>query len=211
MAKRNGTGYGSSNVQVSQSRLRPAVPKIGELATGLAAPSEPVVNAAASAAATALRETGDSAAASLLGSLGGLARAAKDRGLRVLEGLGLKGTPPEVLAPYLADAEAFSISEITRLSAEAGRGVCGPMPASMVQSAALELAGSRAAFAAGNVLLGSRLAAASRANLLSAFDLCCKQARERPATPADNPTPWFTTSDDPRALHSPAPPKEREP
>ena len=61
------------------------------------------------------------------------------------------------------------------------------MPASMVQSAALELAGSRAAFASGNVLLGSRLAGASRANLLCAFDLCVKQAEERKGATPNNP------------------------
>jgi hypothetical protein len=100
--------------------------------------------------------------------------------LRVLEGLGLKDTPPATLAPYLADAEAFALSEIRRLAAEVGGGECGPMPSSMVQSAALELAGSRAAFAAGDVLTGSRLAAASRQNLLAAFELCAKAVPKKP-------------------------------
>jgi len=59
-------------------------------------------------------------------------------------------------------------------------GCAGQCRAAWVQSAALELAGSRAAFAQGDVLLGSKLAGASRANLLCAFDLCCKQAHERP-------------------------------
>jgi hypothetical protein len=54
------------------------------------------------------------------------------------------------------------------------------MPASMVQSAALELAGSRAAFADGDTLTGSKLASASRQNLLGAFELCARQAKARP-------------------------------
>ena len=185
MARRNG----SRLVQQSQGRLRPVVPRADELAEGLPDESGSDDSAKAAVLAQVQRQpdgtVADPQSAALLGALGGLRRAERERGLRALEGLGLKGAAPEFLAPYLADAEAFALSEIARLSAEAGRGVCGPMPASMVQSAALELAGSRAAFAMGNVLLGSRLAGASRANLLCAFDLCVKQAIERPKNPQD--------------------------
>ena len=53
----------------------------------------------------------------------------------------------------------------------------------MVQSAALQLAGSRCAFDRGELLLGSRLADASRANLASARDECARAAR--PTTQAN--------------------------
>jgi len=73
-----------------------------------------------------LRERGDTTAAAELGRLGGLAKAARDRGLRALDGLGLKGTPPDVLAPYLSDAEAFAENETRRFAAEVGAGFCSP-------------------------------------------------------------------------------------
>jgi len=185
MTKRNATG----TTQVSHGRRRVNVPRIDELAASVPAPSGTADSARAAVLAQVQRApsgtVADPQSAALLGQLGGLAKAARDRGLRALEGLGLKGAAPEILAGYLADAEAFAVSEISRLALEAGRGVCGPMPSSMVQSAALELAGSRAAFAMGDVLGGSKLAGASRANLLCAFDLCVKQAHERPQNPQD--------------------------
>lgn len=172
MALRSGHGNGRGTPHVE-------VLPVNELPTGVPSTSATAPSAAASAAGAALR-SGDATAASTLGRLGGLAKAAQDRGLRVLEGLGLRGVPDATLAPYLADAEAFAMSEIRRLAAEVGGGECGPMPSSMVQSAALELAGSRAAFAAGDVLTGSKLAAASRQNLLAAFELASRLAKARP-------------------------------
>ncbi len=188
MALRRGHGNGRGTPRVE-------VLPIDELPGGVAATSVAAPNGTASAAATALRSSGDTAAAATLGRLGGLAKAARDRGLRVLDGLGLRGVPNETLAPYLADAEAFALSEVRRLAAEVGGGECGPMPSSMVQSAALELAGSRAAFAAGNTLLGSRLAASSRQNLLGAFELCARLAKSRPTDPADD---WVSRMCPPR-------------
>ena len=172
----HGTGKGQPRIEVLPA---------DELPSGLPAPSAVPVSAAAKAASAALRTTGDTLAAKELGRLGGLAKAARDRGLRVLDGLGLHGLPPENLAPYLADAEAFALSEVSRLALEVGGGTCGPMPASMVQSAALELAGSRAAFAVGDTLGGSKLASARRQNLLGAFELCARQAKARPVDPMD--------------------------
>lgn len=179
MAWRNGHGSGKGAPRVE-------VLPVDELPSGVASPGVTMTNGTASAAGAALRGSGDTVAASELGRLGGLAKAARDRGLRVLDGLGLRGTPHESLAPYLADAEAFALSEIRRLAAEVGGGECGPMPSSMVQSAALELAGSRAAFAAGNTILGSRLATSSRQNLLGAFELCARLAKARPQA-----KPWW--------------------
>lgn len=113
---------------------------------------------------------------------GGLARAAKARQLRVLEGLGLRGAQPKVLRPFLEDAEQFAKYETERLARTVGGGVCEGAPASFVQSAALETAGSRAAFAKGDMVLGSRLAAAARQNLLAAHELCAREAQARAAT-----------------------------
>lgn len=167
-------------VQRSQGRLRPMVPRADELPPGVAASSDTADTAAASEAATALRKTGDTVAAALLGSLGGRAKAARDKGLRVLDGLGLRGIPTEFLAPYLADAEAFAILKVSQLAAEVGGGTCGVGPSSIIQTAALQLAGSRAAFATGDLITGSRLGDASRANLLSAHELAAKEAAARP-------------------------------
>jgi len=182
-------------VQRSQGKRRPQCPRVDELPLGVPSASAELVSASASAAGAALRAGGDTAAAAELGRLGGLAKAAQDRGLRVLEGLGLKGVAPANLAPYLADAEAFAEAEIARLAAEVGGGVCGPMPASMVQSAALELAGSRAAYAAGDTSKGSRFAAASRQNCLSAREMCAldAQARKR-ANPESSVPAWVKES-----------------
>src|SRR4051812_11251993 len=111
---------------------------------------------------------------------GALARWAKARQLRALEGLGLRGAAPAALSPYLEDAEQFAKRETERLAVTVGGGVCEGAPASMIQSAALQLAGSRAAFASGDTALGSRLANDSRQNLLAAFELCSREAAARP-------------------------------
>ena len=161
----------------SQCRRRYRVPKAGALPQGMASPGVGPGNAAASAAGAALRAGGDTAAAAELGRLGGLAKAALERGLRVLDGLGLRGIPDATLAPYLPDAEAFALRKITDLARDVGGGHCGPGPSSIIQSAALQLAGSRAAFAAGETMLGSRLADASRSNLHSAHELCVLEAK----------------------------------
>lgn len=121
--------------------------------------------------------------AAALAKMGAEARWAKERGLRVLEGLGLRGAAPDELADYLDDAREFAVFETERLARTVGGGVCSGGPATMVQSAALELAGSRAAFAAGDSALGSKLAAASRQNLLAAHELTARSAKATPQDP----------------------------
>lgn len=105
------------------------------------------------------------------------------RQLKALRGLGLKGAPPTELAPYLEDIEAFAAHEIDRLGRNVGGGVCGAAPASLVQSAALQLGASRAAFARGDSALGSKLANESRGNLCAAHELCAREAQARPKAP----------------------------
>src|SRR5688500_17752199 len=83
--------------------------------------------------------------------------------------------------PYANAARAFRRAHVTRLAQTVGNGECGPAPASVVASAALQLAGSRFAFEVlGDMALGSRLADSSRQNLLAAHELCAREAQSRP-------------------------------
>ncbi len=97
--------------------------------------------------------------------------------------LGLRDVVAPDLLPYLADAAEFAEHECTRLAQVVGGGVCGTAPSVLVQTAALQVAGSRYAFAKGDLVTGSRLGDAARANLLSAHDLCAKEAAARPRDP----------------------------
>jgi hypothetical protein len=82
---------------------------------------------------------------------------------------------------YARAARAFRKAHVTSLARTVGGGHCGAAPASIIASAALQLAGSRFAFEVlGDMTLGSRLADASRQNLLAAHELCAKEAVARP-------------------------------
>jgi hypothetical protein len=88
---------------------------------------------------------------------------------------------------------------MAQLSATVGGGRIGPGPASVVASAAMQLAASRwladvGAERGDAKALGdaSRLADASRANLLSAHELAAKEAVARPPRPVD--LPWLSMS-----------------
>ncbi len=86
--------------------------------------------------------------------------------------------------PYAKAARAFRRAQVTMLARSVGGGHCGPAPASIIASAALQLAGSRFAFEVlGDMVLGSRLADASRQNLLAAHELCAREAQSRPRGP----------------------------
>ena len=123
----------------------------------------------------------DSCFARELGRRGGLARAAKAKQLRALSGLGLRGALPEKLRPFLEDAEQFATHEVQRLAEECGGGVCPPNASALVQQAALAMAGSRASYAAGDMVAGSRLGAEVRSCLLGARELCVREAETRQA------------------------------
>jgi hypothetical protein len=91
-------------------------------------------------------------------------------------------------APYKRAAADFRRAQVRSLARTVGGGHCGPGPASMVASAAWQLAASRFLFdaASGNVdrlVVASRLANDSRQNLLAAHELCAREAQARPATP----------------------------
>ena len=111
---------------------------------------------------------------------GGLASAAKAKQLRALDGLGLRGTPPKSLRPYLDEADAFCRAEVERLARECGGGVCPPNACALMQQAALAMAASRAAYAKGDLALGAKLGAEVRSCLLGARELCVREAQSRP-------------------------------
>lgn len=182
-------------VQRSQGRRRPMVPRSDEVADGVAAPSGVVDPAVSDALAQVQRDDSgrlrDATSAAALGRLGGLAKAAKERQLAELpslvKGLGLRDIADAAFLPYLHDAEEFAKAETNRLAQAVGGGECGIGPSSMIQSAALQLAGSRFAFAQGDLITGSRLADASRANLMSARDELARQTKAHPST---TKMPW---------------------
>jgi hypothetical protein len=175
-------------VQRSQGRRRPLVPRSDELAVGVPAATAQPDPATAEALARVRRVGGgkvaDRESAAVLGRLGGLAKAERERVLAstpvLVQRLGLREVSAAEFVPYLADAEVFAVAECERLAQLVGGGECGMGPSSMVQSAALQLAGSRFAFARGDLIAGSRLADASRANLMSARDECAREAESRP-------------------------------
>jgi hypothetical protein len=183
-------------IQRSQGRLRPNVPRGDELADGVAAPSGEHDPATAVALAAVTRapsgKVADPESAALLGRLGGKARARKAAQLAtvpaLVRGLGLRDVSAPSFLPYLDDGHDFAAVHAAELAQTVGGGFCTPSAASMVQSAALQLAASRWLFARGETVPASRLADASRANLLSARDECARaaEARER-ACPSETP------------------------
>jgi len=77
-----------------------------------------------------------------------------------------------------ADYQAFTLKWVAE---NVGQGECGPGPASILATAALQLAASRFAFEKlGNIKLFSRLGDASARNLALAHELCAREAACRP-------------------------------
>jgi hypothetical protein len=185
----------------STALVRVEVPPIDELSAG--APAGPAMPSPVPPAGKPKRSRqgdGKGAAGRLrgrpdlareAGRKGALATNARRRDLRVLESLGLRHAVPEgaVLAlwPYLDDAERFAKAEVERLAQSVGGGVVPPNVASIVQTAALQLAGSRMAIAQGKVEIASRLGNDSRQNLLAAHELCAREAKARASMPGARP------------------------
>ena len=175
-------------VERSQGKPRPQVPRADELPAGVAAPSGQADAATPEELALVKRGDGgkvaDTESAAALGRLGGLAKAESQKQLAessaLIRKLGLGRVSAAGLLPYFEEAEAFARTHIEALAKNVGGGTCGFAPSSMVQSAALQLAGSRFAFANGDLTTGSRLADASRANLLSAHELAAREADRSP-------------------------------
>lgn len=123
------------------------------------------------------------AGARLAGRQGGQARAERLRTATALaDQLGLAAVPPE-LAPYLDAAKDYAETEL-RAMADMHGGTLGPGPSAMVQSAALALAASRAAYASGDAARGARLADQSRQARLTAHHLAELEAKARPVVHA---------------------------
>lgn len=186
-----------SPVQRSQGKRRPQVPRSNELAEGVPAPAEVPDAATAEALARIRRGEGgkvaDAESAAVLGRLGGLAKAERDRALAetpaLVRRLGLREVSAAEFVPYIEDAEEFAQAEIARLARLVGGGECGFGPSSMIQTAALQLAGSKYSFAKGDLTTGSRLGNESRANLMCARDECAREAASRPKVPGQ--LPWM--------------------
>lgn len=171
-------------VQSSQGRRRPLVPRVDELPAGVPAPARP----APQRDATGRFQAG--AGTTELARAGGLA-AGEARQLGQL--LGLWEVPEgHSFAPYARLAREWRDAHIAQLAATVGGGRIGPGPASVISSAAMQLAASRLLYDVGAdvgeaklLLDASKLADASRANLLSAHELAAKEAKARPRDPME--------------------------
>ncbi len=183
-------------VQSSQGRRRPLVPRVDELPDGVPAPARPAVPRDGAGRFQAGAGTTELARA------GGIA-AGEARQLASL--LGLWEAPEgHSYTPYARLAREWRDQHIAQLAATVGGGRIGPGPASVVSSAAMQMAASRYLYDIGAqhgdaklLLDASRLADASRANVLSAHELAAKEAVARPR-PAAGDWAWIP----------PAPPPE---
>jgi hypothetical protein len=167
-------------VEQSHGRPYPVAPRADELPTGTPSSAEPP-------------RRGDFDARGKFAPGNGVSRAggSATKGKTRLSARLSLSTLPEGAAfrPYKAAATSFRRCQCNELAATVGGGMCGPGPSSMVASAALQLAWSRylsdQAAATGDAemaLAASRLADASRNNLLSAHELAAREANARRAS-----------------------------
>jgi hypothetical protein len=195
-------------VHNSHGQPRPQAPRHDELPDGLPAPTGSTLTVARRADGTVTP-----AGAQALGKRGGEAAAAR-RKLRaqLAEQCGL-AVVGDGLGDYIDAAIEFATVHTAYLTEHVGGGELGPAPASMVQSAALALAASRAVYSKASetsdaklYAIGARLAESSRQTLLVAHELAAKEAKARPPKPSD--LPWFmpapTQPDPTKALPSAA-------
>lgn len=164
MALRTGHGAGAG-------ALRIEVLPPDELPAGLPAPTR-------ADSPTDRGARGQFAHGNKLAAAGGKARSGRTR---LASQLGLESVSDDpAFAPYRAAAEAFKRAQVNALAKAVGGGYVGPGPASIVASAALQLAASRWAFDHGEHEVGSKLANDSRQNLLAAHELVAREAKARP-------------------------------
>jgi len=148
-----------------------------ELPDGLPADADAVSRSAAA-------ERGRFAGGNQRSVLGGLAKRGKSR---LTARLGLAALPNDsAFGPYRRAASTFRRVQCAELARTVGGGVCGPGPSSIVASAALALAWSRylSDVAAANgdaetAMRAVRLGDASRQSLLTAHELCAREAEAR--------------------------------
>lgn len=108
----------------------------------------------------------------------------------------------EEFAPYKRSARVFRRAQVNALARDVGGGVCGIAASSFVSSAALQLAASRYLFDRAAITgdpadfaSASRLADASRQNLLAAHELCAREAQARPRAPVDPLARWLAPAE----------------
>jgi len=113
---------------------------------------------------------------------------------RLARRMGLSDIESEpTFAPYKRAAADFRRCQVMALARSVGGGHCGPAPASIVASAAWQLAASRYLFdtACGDsdrLATASKLANDSRQNLLAAHELAAKEAKSQPRP---DPLAWL--------------------
>jgi hypothetical protein len=115
---------------------------------------------------------------------------AKAGSTRLARRLGLAVDLPETLfSPYRRAAADFRRAHVAHLAKTVGGGHVGPGPASIVATAALQLAVSRYIFDRAEhvtekeLALASRLGNESRQGLLAAHELVAREAKSRPRDP----------------------------
>lgn len=177
-------------IQSSQGKPRPMPPRADELPDGVPAPARPAPER--DAAGRFIAGPGQRA----LARKGGEAKAeaaqlAKLLGLRAVD-------ESHAYAPYARLAREFRDHHMAELAATVGGGKVGPGPASVVSTAALQLAASRYLADLGAeqgdaklLLDASRLGDASRTNLLSAHELCAREAKARADAPTGDEPEWL--------------------
>lgn len=175
------TGHGSMRGQPVIE-----VAPVDELPVGLPAPSRPAPNRDGSG------RFQPGAGTSEIARQGGKALA-ESRQLAQL--LGLWEPPADhPFAPYQRLCREFRDAHMAQLAASVGGGVIGAGVASIISTAAQQMAASRWAYDEGAklsdaklLLESSRLGDASRQNLLAAHELAAREAKARPRSKADVP------------------------
>lgn len=183
MALRSGHGTGAG---VPRVEVLPA----DELPAGVPAPARPAPARDASGRFVS------SAGTKALARRGGIARA---EALQLERLLGLWKPPDDHRwAPYARLAREWRNDHVAELGLRVGGGKVGVGAASIVSSAALQLAASRwltdrgaEAGDAKMLLEGARLANASRQNVLAAYELTAREAEAERQGGRSQARPWF--------------------
>lgn len=192
--------------EVQHGAVYPVVPSGAEVAVGMPAPAEPVVDRKGGRIASA-------EAARILGRRGGqeaARRRADAKGYAIKFGLGrmLDDSPTEeALRPFVAEGEQWVRVEVERLAADVGGGVCSPAVVSIIRGAgwsrlfATYLAdlATRRTGAKGPrtdlMLTAQRLFDSSRQALLAATHLAAVEAESRSKSPNGPRLGWRVVED----------------
>lgn len=177
-------------VHKSQGGARPQAPRPDELPAGV--PDAPRPKANRDGRGRFVSGPGTRAAAAK-------AAKAKAEAAKLARLLGFADIPDDhAFARYHRLAREWRDAHVSELASTVGGGQVGPGPASIVATAALQLAASRYFVDLGTehgtpklIMLGSKLANESRQNLLCAHELCAREAKARETIQAHGDVPWF--------------------